>query len=121
MIAAAGCGSDEPCSVQSKDYFFEVDRIESSLISVVVLGTDAFTAVDRLEELLEEANDLKPPRCAGEAHGHFVAWLESLIDVGKADATGDRSPKAEEAAGDAFAEFLFARTAAELDFDDLEE
>ncbi len=93
MIAAAGCGSDEPCSVQSEDFLFEIARIENQSPGITSSGTvDKFEFVDQMEELIKEAKDLNSPRCAREYQDSLVTWYESLVILAKASITnGDVS------------------------------
>ena len=88
MIAGVGCGSDEPCSVQSKDFLFEIGRIENDLTSLI--GTvlfDEYDYIEVLEETIKEVKGLSSPRCAKEVKTNLVNWLEASVVNVKAGLT----------------------------------
>ena len=124
MIAAAtGCGSDEPCSVQSEDFLFEIGRIENKSQRIATNPLfDEFALIDEAELLLEEIKDLNPPRCAREVQDALIAWFESAIVMAKASVTnGEVSVEfftAEREVYEAISAYSSAKRSVELDFDE---
>lgn len=119
MIAVAGCGSSEPCAVQSKDYFYEVDGLQDKFLDAARdPSLDAYETVDEFEAIYEEAKDLKPPSCARKAHDHLITWYELVIEGSKVEATGDTTVGLEviEAADEALHQFSIERINVTNDF-----
>jgi hypothetical protein len=88
MIAGAGCGSDEPCSVQSEDFLFELGRIENDLtISIGTVLFDGYDYIEDLEETIKEVKGLRSPRCARDVKANLVNWLEASVVALKAGLT----------------------------------
>ena len=120
MIAVAGCGSDEPCSVQSADYFYEVDRLQDKVMRLAGNSfLSEFEQVDELEMLLEEAKELDAPRCAQEVQTNFVKFFEAAVSGAKAEVSGDvsKASKKERETEDHLDAYFIARV--EIEVEDL--
>ena len=60
MLMIAGCGSDEPCSVQSEDFLFELGRIgRNRLDSYWSLVIDEYDEIASIEEGIKELKKLR--------------------------------------------------------------
>ena len=80
MLMIAGCGSDEPCSVQSEEFLFELGRIGSNrLDSSWSLVIDEYDEIDSLKEQIAELKKLRAPKCAKDVKTTLLTYYEKEI------------------------------------------